>query len=380
MKYMVLASVAGLLAGTAVARAQSYTESVLFSFGGKVDGGNPQSVLIMDAAGNLYGTTAAGGGHGMGTVFELSPTGTETVLYAFKGGKDGAAPTAGLVGDAVGNLYGTTSKGGSAGFGTVFEISNTGVETVLHHFAGGTDGAFPTGTLARDGAGNLYGTTLDGGLDNDGVVYELPAAGGETILHAFTGGKDGSFPQGGVIYGGGKLYGTSSAGSKTPDGQVFGLGVNGTYGTLARFNGTDGELPFGGLLMDSAGDLFGTTEEGGAKGAGVVYKLTAAGKQSVLYAFGGGTDGETPDCTLVQNARGVVYGTTIDGGADGLGTVFAVTPNGTETVLYSFAGGKHDGANPQAGLLMDAQGNLYGTTSGGGPKGAGTVYKLTIAK
>ncbi len=380
MKCVVLAAAAGLAAASGVARAQSYTESVLFSFGGKVDGGNPQSVLIMDGAGNLYGTTASGGGHAMGTVFELSPTGTETVLYAFRGGADGAAPTAGLVGDAAGNLYGTTSKGGSAGFGTVFEISNTGVETILHSFAGGTDGAFPTGSLARDGAGNLYGTTLDGGIDNDGVVYELPVGAAETILHAFTGQKDGSFPEGGVIYGAGKLYGTSSAGAKTPDGQVFGLGVNGTYGTLAKFDGADGELPFGGLLEDSAGNFYGTTEEGGTAGAGVVYKLTKAGKQTVLYAFSGGADGKTPDCTLVQNARGVVYGTTIDGGANGLGTVFAVTPNGTQTVLYSFAGGAGDGAYPQAGLLMDAQGNLYGTTNNGGPKGAGTVYKLTVSK
>jgi uncharacterized repeat protein (TIGR03803 family) len=381
MKYVLMASVAGLLAGTAAAQAQSYTESVLYSFkGGTADGSGPQSVLIQDAQGNLYGTTVSGGKFGFGTVFKVTPSGTETVLHAFAGGTDGASPQGGLVGDASGNLYGTTNKGGSDGFGTIYEISSTGVETVLHTFAGGTDGEFPNGTLARDGVGNLYGTTTAGGTGNYGTVFELPAKAAETILHAFTGKKDGAEPQGGVIYSAGTLYGTSSVGTKSPDGQVFGLGVNGTYGTLVTFNGANGQLPSAGLLQDSSGNLYGDTEAGGTDGAGVVFKVNSARKEKVLYSFTGGTDGKTPDSTLIENAKGVVYGTTINGGAASFGVVFAVTPDGSESVVHAFTGGKTDGAYPQAGLESDPSGNLYGTTVSGGAGGAGTVFKLTYKK
>jgi uncharacterized repeat protein (TIGR03803 family) len=380
MKCLLLAAVVGLLVGSA-AQAQTYTESVLYNFkGGKKDGSSPQSVLIEDSAGNLYGTTASGGASGFGTVFKLSATGVETVLHAFAGGSDGATPEGGLVGDSSGNLYGTTNKGGTDGFGTIYEISSTGVESILHTFAGGTDGEFPNGTLARDGVGDLYGTTTAGGIDSEGTVFELPAKSAETILHAFTGKKDGAAPQGGVIYVSGTLYGTTSVGTKSPDGQVFGLGVNGTYGTLVKFNGTDGQLPSAGLLADASSNLYGDTEAGGADGAGVVFKINASGKEKVLYSFTGGADGKTPDSTLIENARSVLYGTTINGGAGSFGVVFAVTPKGVESVLHAFTGGKTDGAYPQAGLYSDAAGDLFGTTTSGGTAGAGTVFELTVSK
>ena len=204
-------------------------ETVLYNFcpngwGKCTDGAFPQAGLIRDAAGNLYGTTSGGGAHGVGTVFKLCPTGAETVLYSFAGGADGANPFAGFIRDEAGNLYGTTTGGGPSGQGTVFKVDPAGSETVLYSFTGGTDGGYPEAGLIRDEKGNLYGTTFFGGLDSPfcsyfcGVVFKVDTTGLETVLYSFTGGADGLNPGAGLMLGkGGDLYGTTAYGGADSD-------------------------------------------------------------------------------------------------------------------------------------------------------------------
>jgi uncharacterized repeat protein (TIGR03803 family) len=325
-----LAVVLGL--GLAIAQsAQAQTLTVLYNFAGSSDGGDPYASLIRDVAGNLYSTADYGGTSFAGAVFKVAPNGTETVLYNFSGGADGAFPFSALVRDKGGNLYGTTSQGGSANAGVVFKVDPTGTETVLHNFTGGTDGIIPTGGLLRDKAGNLYGTTSQGGSSNDGVLFKINPRGKETILHTFTGSaKDGKYP---------------------------------TYT---------------GLLMDAQGTLYGVTEEGGTAGGGILYKLSKSGKLTILHSFTGGT---TDGCNVLgipfMDNAGNFYGTTSSCGTSSLGTVWKVNKNGQERVLHSFAGGSSDGEYPLAGVIMDASGNLYGNTETGGASNIGTVYKVS---
>jgi uncharacterized repeat protein (TIGR03803 family) len=330
----------------------NWYEKVLRSFGNGTDGYAPSAGLIFDAAGNLYGTTQYGGGaNAYGTVFELTPAGggnwTETVLYSFRSGTDGAVPGAGLIFDAAGNLYGTTTAGGPNN-GTVFELTPTTAggwtEQVLYRFcsqANCTDGQYPYGSLIFDAAGNLYGTTEFGGTYGAGTVFKLtPAAGGgwtETVLYSFG-------------------------------------------------RGTDGASPLVGLIFDVVGNLYGTTTFGGTYGAGTVFELTptAGGgwTETVLHSFNpnNGTDGFNPYAGLIFDAAGNLYGTTYYGGSYGGGTVFELTPAAgggwTETVLRSFGNGT-DGFWPYAGLIFDHAGNLYGTTEYGGTHNYGTVFELT---
>jgi uncharacterized repeat protein (TIGR03803 family) len=288
--------------------------------------------LIQDSAGYFYGTAETGGADGKGTIYKLDGSGHQTVLYSFTGGADGAYPLSGLTQDAAGNFYGTTINGGSAGFGVVFKLDQMGHETVLHNFSG-SDGSAPYTGVTFDSAGNLYGTATQGGT-RGGVVYKLDPVGNYTALHDFTYGSDGGFPQAGVT-------------------------------------------------LDSAGNLYGTTYSGGPPSGdypGVVYKVDSAGNFSVLYSFTGFADGGGSRSNMVFDSTGNLYGTTQYGGRGpcsnfGCGVVFELNPTGQQTVLYSFSGGS-DGSEPGTGLIRDAAGNLYGTTSGGGT-GYGVVYKLT---
>jgi uncharacterized repeat protein (TIGR03803 family) len=280
--------------------------------------------VIRDAAGNLYGTTYNGGTTGYGVVYKLDTTGHETVLYSFTGGADGGYPSAGVVGDSAGNLYGTTFSGGTANAGVVFRLDQTGHETVLYSFTGGADGSGPYAGVIRDSAGNLYGTTYYGGAAVLGVVYKLDTTGHETVLHAFTGVADGSGPQAGVI-------------------------------------------------RDPAGNLYGTTRSAGTAGGGIVYKLDTTGHETVLYNF---TRGSDPLAGVIRDSSGNLYGTTANGGTANAGVVYKLDPTGHETVLYSFSGGA-DGSSPYAGVIRDSAGNVYGTTNQGGTKGTGAVFKIT---
>jgi uncharacterized repeat protein (TIGR03803 family) len=367
-----------LIVTTRPAQAQTFT--VLYAFTGTPDGNNPLGGLVGDSAGNLYGTTWGGGRFEMGTVFELDATGKETVLHSFAGA-DGAGPFEGLMRDAAGNFYGTTVVGGHYDHGTVFKLNATGKYKVLHSFSG-ADGSDPITVLVRDAAGNLYGTTYRGGVFDHGTVFKLDATGKETVLHCFVGdGSDGVNPHGGLVRDAtGNLYGTTFYGGPSYAGTVFELSADGKYKVLHSFtdDGADGIEPSAGLIRDAAGNLYGTTRFGGTFNLGTAFKLSAAGKFKVLHSFGG-ADGANPYGNLILRA-GILYGTTYRGGVFDHGTVFKLDATGKETVLHSFDY-YLDGANPNAGLILDAAGNFYGTAYLGGPLGNdigyGTVFKLT---
>jgi uncharacterized repeat protein (TIGR03803 family) len=288
-----------IVLGGVAAQAQTFT--VLFSFNGG-DGASPQAGLIMDAQGNLYGTTWAGG-VGWGTVFKLDPSGKETVLHSFTDNfSDGASPFGSVIMDAAGNLYGTTYVGGGHGYGTVFKLEPSGTETVLHSFTDGADGSLPSGNLIMDADGNLYGVADYGGNSSCsnvghpsgcGTVFKLAPSGTLTVLYSFTGGSDGADPS-------------------------------------------------GGLIMDATGNLYGTTWGGGAYGYGTVFKLDSSGKETVLHSFTYGAGGFSP-FGVIQDAKGNLYGEAAAGGvipcigitSEGCGTVFEITKSATSTTLAS---------------------------------------------
>jgi uncharacterized repeat protein (TIGR03803 family) len=396
----------------ALPKAQAQTFRTLHRFTGTPDGARPFQTNLLDVNGTLYGTTYGGGTFGSGTVFKLNLQGQETVLYSFTGGTDGAGPNAGLVRDTAGNLYSTTQNGGDlscvftglpAGCGVVYKLDTTGTQSVLYSFTGGTDGTLPQG-LVIDSGGNLYGETFFGGSQTCfggvgcGVVFKVDSSGNETPLYSFEDGADGAVPYGFVTRdSAGNLYGSTTQGgdfsscSGAGCGVVFKVDASGNETVLYTFTGgADGAVATGGLLIDATGNVYGTTAGGGDLtcvgspsnvGCGVVFEVTAAGTESVLYTFTG-VDGATPALGLVRDSRGNIYSTTEYGGAFNLGTVFELTPNGVESVLHSFTG-LADGELPLSGLVMDAKGNLYSNTSQGGdlscspPSGCGTVFKLT---
>jgi uncharacterized repeat protein (TIGR03803 family) len=392
-------------------------ETVLYSFGASpIDAAEPTGGLLLDSAGNIYGTTFVGGSNcqdlgGCGTVYELSPSAggwTETVLYNFctTGDPftcpDGAEPAAGLIWDDAGNLYGTTQLGGT-GYGTVFELTRplaqggSWTEMVIWAFGGPKkgDGASPyLGKLHWDTAGNLYDTTGAGGAYNRGTVYELSleAGGGwnETILHSFRG-DDGAIPFFGVVVdGSGNLYGTTNEGgivngSSCPNGcgTVFELSPsgNGWSESVYKFNGKTGTRPYSPLSGDELGSLYGTTEYGGepgcdANGCGGVFKFSPNGTGGwTLHTFlFDGQDGGNPETGVVIDSKtGTQFGTTEWGD-----NVFMIQGN-KETVLYQFCSQPNceDGSNPQGGLLLLNAGQLYGTTLLGGANQAGVVFTIS---
>ena len=432
-----------LMAGT---RAAAQSETVLYNFPSiSTDGTFPESGLILDAAGNLYGTASEGGANGGGAVFEVTPTTgggwTETTLFSFtynldNSGVAGANPYGRLIFDAAGKLYGTTAYGPYRA-GTVFELTLAAGggwdQKVVHAFGSyGTDGLFPNGGLIRDAAGNLYGTTIQGGAYNFGTVFELsPKKGGgwtEKILHSFDdNGKDAAYPSSSLIFdAAGTLYGVSSEGgialSCTNEGAPVGCGAvfelsPGTDGrwtekVLQSFDhtGTNPWNPVGSLTIDARGNLYGTTQYGGTGlcadqsetlGCGTVFELSPkvgkGWKETVLHNFGlNGTDGWYPSGGLIFDAAGNLYGPTpvggngrcvdVDGNLLGCGTVFELSRQvgggWTETVIHDFQYNATDGQGPNAPLIFDAAGNLFGTTTAGGDygkfgQGQGTTFEIT---
>jgi uncharacterized repeat protein (TIGR03803 family) len=467
----------GLSAGTVFKLTKStkgkWTESVIYKFGtSRSDGQTPNAGVTFDSAGNLYGTTPYGGtnscgsGSTCGTVYELSPSGTngswsEKVVYNFTGSADGNYPLAGITVDAAGNLYGSTTSaifallpsqgnwsfeviyalngyrannmtldaqgnlygttydGGTANYGTVFELlhgsNGTWSANILYSFHGVSDGGNPGSQPVFDNQGNLYGTTEIGGKSTKcslgcGIVFRLAPnqSGGwtESTIHTFNGGLDGGTPMAGLYLGTtGNLYGTTRFGGVPNQGTVFELAPasGGTWieSIVFAFPSTDGQLPLGSLTADSVGSLYGTTNGGGSgacpypytQGCGTVFKLTPIGDgkwlYKVIYNFTGQNgDGIGPTSAVVLDSAGNVYGTTNSGGSKNLGTVFKLTPSGsgkwTETILYSFgSNNNNDGFGPN-GLVRDSAGNLYGTTYGGGDSNVfychdtcGTVFELS---
>jgi len=392
------------VAATGSGHAQNY--SVVYSFQCGTDGEFPAAGVIADNVGNLYGTTELGGDFGFGTVFEVSPDGTKSVLHSFAGAPtDGDAPLAPLLQDNAGNLYGTTLYGGAnggilgLGQGTVFEVAANGTESVLYSFgAYPTDGSGPVAGLVRDAGGNLYGTTLGGGANiTGGTVFKVSPNGKETLLHSFAqedfAGGDGSVPQAGLVAdGAGNLYGTTTIGGDGPCqygcGTVFKVDRQSNESVLYSFAGapTDGASPATNLLRDAAGNLYGTTQEGGRDesctlsldpGCGMVFKLAPDGTETMLFSFNG-QNGDLPYGNLVQDGRGDLYGFTAGGGSTtcgSCGVLFEVGPTGKEGALHKFAGPPLDGSLP-AGLLF-SHGALFGVTILGGADNCGTVFKIT---
>ncbi len=368
--------------------AQAADFQTLYAFTGGQDGESPFGV-IQDAAGNLYGTTFAGGDIVClcGTIFKVAPDGVETTLYSFKGGNDGAYPQTGLASDSAGNLYGTTNGTGDIP-GTVFKLDPSGHLTTLHVFQETGDGKNPLGSLIMDRKGRLFGTTIHGGQVGRGTVYRIAPNGKERVLHSFGGTSrdgDGDSPASALIMDrDGNLYGTTSAGGSntcgsggccagTGCGTVFKVAPDGTTTILYAFlNDGHGKFPVGSLAMDRRGNLYGMTQQGG--GAGTIFKLEPDGTKSELYLFGIGTGG-VPHAGLVIDRRGNLYGTA-EGGANGDGVAFEFSARGAYTVLHDFT----DANNPSTNnLILDAEGNLFGATSAYSfncPKACGTVFEI----
>jgi uncharacterized repeat protein (TIGR03803 family) len=449
-----------------------WTENVIHIFSGGSDGGFPYGRLTPDQSGNIYGTAEEGGASNRGVAFEFSPSSggawSEKVLHDFTGGNDGVTPESAMIFDSAGNLYGTTDYGGapkcnkSGGCGTVFELSpSTGgqwTEQILYTFGNATESDAGPQDIIFDSSGNIYGTTFDG--DGElccGSAFKLTFASGHwtgTILYTFTGfNRQGYYPNNDIALGpAGQIYGTTSYGGPTGlNGTVFELTPNGdqyTQTTLYGFPFSDGNRPETGLVADASGNFFGTTLLGGGADVGSVFKLQPSGKETLLYSFSGTSDNgnnsvfpsslildtagnlygaaeetgtrqygsilellptahgtyteknldnlsgviDHPLGNLIFDKSGNLYGTALDGGANGFGAVFELTPqaNGSfkQTVIYSFGGYPVDGAGPSTGLIFDGMGNLYGTTAHGGPSsnckgpllkpvGCGTVFELT---
>ncbi len=408
-----------LATGTSAAQLVTVLYSFNDSFNNSADINHPYGPLIADKAGNFY-STALNGGTGLyyGGVFELSPPATlggkwtETVLYNFSGGADGSMPYSGLVMDANGNLYGTTAEGGTAGYGTVFELSPPAVqgdpwtETVLYSFTNGNDGGGPVDALVFDKSGNLYGTASSGGSGAGGVIFELspPATSGGTwtytTLYSFVAGKKsvtGCQPEASLLRAqSGAFYGTAVGCGANGGGVAFQLSppaISGgawTYAVIHVFgfaNGTgDGNYPQSSLIAGKGGVLYGVTLMGGTSADGTVYSLTppvtkgGAWKESVLHSFSG-ADGVNPIGALTLTVSGTLYGTTADGGTAFQGTIFKLAPPAvsggtwTETTLFTCTTALTSPSFPEAAFSL-INGAFYSTSALGGANFDGTVFKM----
>ncbi len=378
----------------AVVSAHAQTLTVLHTFTSRPDGLTPIGGVIMDQSGNLYGTTAQGGTGTRGTVFKIDTSGNETVLHSFVARPDGLDPEADLVIDSFGNLYGTTQIGGSQGKGTIFKIDTSGNETVLHSFLCCPPlGKNPVAGLIFDGSGNLYGTAQNGGEHGqNGTVFKLSPSGMLTVLHDFNAIiGDGHNPLGSLLFDpSGNLFGTTYQGGTQNQGTVFAIDNAGNYSVIYSFGSNvgiaDGKWPRAGVIRDQFGNLYGTTSKGGEFNGGTVFIIPEDGTgEFVVHSFGAPGDGQWPYGVLAIDADGNLYGTTISGGAAQQGTVFKIEPLGENdfsySVLHSFNG--NDGSSPAAGVIVGADGNLYGTCSQGGPGNGGfgtggTVFKLSL--
>jgi uncharacterized repeat protein (TIGR03803 family) len=317
-----------------IGRGQSFT--TLHYFTGGTDGGAPAAALTQANDGYLYGTTTQGGAIGKGTVFQVVANGTITTLFSFSGGLDGSTSWSRLIQAGDGKLYGTTMQGGGQGAGTIFQITTAGVLTTLYNFGSnpsGTDGGFPYSGLVVANNGSLYGTTAHGGFNGNGTVYEISTGGGYSSLYSFS--------------------------------------------ALNNYTNADGCQPWASLMQASDGTLYGTTVQGGAStfNYGTVFRITTSGAFVAVHSFSGGVDGGRPIAGLIQASDGNMYGAATVGGVNGDGTIFRVTPDGSFTILHSFS--RKDGICPNAALIQASDGNLYGTTSQGGSHASGTVFRIT---
>jgi uncharacterized repeat protein (TIGR03803 family) len=399
LRIWIVASSVFLLCATIASRAQTVKSIVSFDY---TDGEFPFiGSLVQGTNGKLYGVALQGGANNWGTVFEVTGTGNLATLYSFcslANCADGLEPQAEMVQTHNGNLYGTTSGGGANGYGTVFDVTGTGKLTTLYSFcslANCADGANPEGGLLQATNGDLYGTTFVGGSScGCGTVFRLTPT-GKLITYSFGGGA-GNYPIGGLIQAtDGNIYGTAQVGGAFGGGTVFKMTLAGTltafYNFCSQFNGTtclDGASPYGGVVQATDGYFYGTTFGSGAYDAGTVFEISPAGTLTTLHTFcsqSNCTDGSGPVGGVVQATDGNVYGTTEGGGAYNAGTIFEViTSTGEFSTLYSFCSqsGCPDGQYPEAGLMQDTNGTIFGTTYVGGTNcilpGCGSVFSLSV--
>jgi len=357
--------------------------TTLFSFN-QANGAQPAAGLIQGSDGAFYGTTEVGGSQNNGTVFRITPAGAFTNVLSFTGtggAYPGANPAASLVWGTNGNLYGTTSAGGTNDYGAIFQMTAGGAFTSLVSFTGTNGpvlGNYPNG-LTKGGDGNFYGTTQMGGTNDilsggDGTIFRVTPAGALTTLFCFNS-TNGANPYAGLVQGtNGNFYGTTQAGGSNGVGTIFEVTTNGVLTSLVSFNTTNGANPQAGLVQGGDGNFYGTAYFGGSTNAGTVFRLTPTGGFTTLVSFNN-TNGANPYASLVQGADGNFYGTTELGGTNNNGTAFAISPTGVLTTLASFAGTTNN-SYPVAGLVTGADGYLYGTTAFGGVNYQGTIFRF----
>lgn len=359
--------------------AQASGFKTLHAFTGQ-DGAYPSASLTV-VGDQLYGTTEAGGPHSSGVLFTFTPKKrVYQVIHGFGGGNDGAQPDGALLLAKDGTLYGVTQQGGSIGAGTLYAVSQN-KETVIYSFGSGTDGYSPEGNLL-DIKGQLVGVATNGGSYMSGAVFAVSPGGSEQLLHSFgpfEAGTDGFFPFAGLRKVGGAFYGITAGGGANCGnpgcGTVFSMTPDGSESLVYSFGAgsTDASSPYGLLLKDGK-TIYGTTLQGGTYGNGTVYAIHSDGTETILHSFGGPGDGSQPYGRVIK-VRDVFYGTTYAGGKNGLGTVYAMTPQGHVKVLHAFAGGA-DGSQPVADLV-EYNGVLYGTAQNGGNGYIGTIFSVT---
>lgn len=372
----------GALTVSMVDATQAKNFRVLHTFKDTPDGATPWPELLSQGGG-FYGTTLEGGASNDGVVYKMNAKGHTTVLYSFQGGNDGRRPLGNVIADAAGNLYGMTENGGSYDQGTVYRVAPDGAETLLHTFTGGTDGGNSDAGLVMDKNGNLYGTTPVGGPNQAGVVFEISAKGSFSVLHTFSNGSDGGYPEDSLLIDRrGNLYGTAITGGTHGFGAVYQISVGGKFKVLYSFaGGSDGTYPQARVIEDKAGNLYGTTDFGGSTncdgaGCGTIFKIAPDGTEKVLYAFTGGSDGAAAYTGVVADKSGNLYAATKAGGSSGgYGALDELAPDGTLTVLHIFQG-PTDGEYPNRGFIDLGTNEFYGTTYTGGPDGWGTVYEI----
>jgi uncharacterized repeat protein (TIGR03803 family) len=373
-----LAFFAFLICAALLAPASNAGVTTLYSFTNKFDGSQPYAGLVPGQDGYFYGTCFDGGTNGFGSVYKVSTTGAFTPVYSFSL-LDGETPTARLTLGSDGNFYGTTFEGGSNFyFGTIFQISSNGNFNSLYSFTNGLDGAEPYAGLTEGPDGAFYGVASSGGVNNNGIIFQITSSGAFTPVYYFNGTVDGSQPRAALIVATNNLfYGTTFAGGSSGDGVIFSFTTGGVIGPLHSFDSSsDGSNPVGQLSQGANGILFGTAYNGGSNGAGTIFQITTGGAFSVIHTFTGGDDGGNPAAGLLLGGDGNFYGTTYSGGANGDGAIFKITPQGAFTPLYSFTGG-NDGASPMSTLAQGSDGNFYGTAQLGGAYHDGAVFEFS---
>jgi uncharacterized repeat protein (TIGR03803 family) len=364
---------------------QIVTSSNAIDTGGANSGGNPYAGVITGTDGNLYGATVNGGANRFGTAYQLTTTGSLNTLYSFTGGNDGAFPYAAVVQGTDGNFYGTTETDGSNGAGTVYQLSASGTFNPLYSFSGGDDGGNPYAGLVTGTDGLFYGTTSQGGVNAGntafGTIFTISSTGSFNTIASFNSNADGATPHAPLLLGAdGNFYGAAIAGGANGDGTIFSVTPGGSFNWVHSMNGgTDGAAPYAALIQGTNGAFYGTAETDGSNGHGTVFEVTASGTVATLttlYSFTGDADGGNPYSALTAGTDGLLYGATSAGGAYGFGTIFSITTSGSFNTLYSFTGG-NDGADPHGTLLSGTGGAFYGTAVNGGSGGFGTVYQFS---